>query len=195
MRIERPARKRGRIGLTPLIDVVFLLLVFFMLASTFFRYTGADLASGRGGAVHNSDVNNLVIVRVKGGSNIDVNGKPVALEQLKSELASLASGEGIKVAIKALHEWRAAEYAVGVDDRRVKKATGNGVLLQLAPLAGIPSLSSTAPDFQDLPALYAAGVTGYVVDDSTDSIWPSVTGNHDEPPSMVLHNPPPTAPK
>ena len=102
MRIERPARKRGRIGLTPLIDVVFLLLVFFMLASTFFRYTGADLASGRGGAVHNSDVNNLVIVRVKEDASLDVNGKPVALDQLERELTSLAGEEGIKVAIKPM---------------------------------------------------------------------------------------------
>lgn len=34
MRFEAAARRRRRPGLTPLIDVVFLLLVFFMLAST-----------------------------------------------------------------------------------------------------------------------------------------------------------------
>ena len=35
MRFEAPARARRKPGLTPLIDVVFLLLVFFMLASRF----------------------------------------------------------------------------------------------------------------------------------------------------------------
>ena len=35
MRFEPSSRKRRRPGLTPLIDVVFLLLVFFMLASSF----------------------------------------------------------------------------------------------------------------------------------------------------------------
>lgn len=34
-RFARTARRRARIGLTPLIDVVFILLVFFMLASSF----------------------------------------------------------------------------------------------------------------------------------------------------------------
>ena len=109
MRIKRIARKRNRIGLTPLIDVVFLLLVFFMLSSTFLRYTGVDLTGGRSGIDRRADVKNLVIVRVKGGSNIDVNGKPVALEQLKSELASLASGEGIKVAIKPMEDAKVQE--------------------------------------------------------------------------------------
>ena len=37
MRFERPSRRRRGPGLTPLIDVVFLLLVFFMLASRFDR--------------------------------------------------------------------------------------------------------------------------------------------------------------
>src|SRR5438094_468256 len=43
-------------------------------------------------------------------------------------------------------------------------------------LAGFDSQTATAP-------------TDEVV------IWPSVTGVHDRPPSIVFHNPPPTAPK
>lgn len=35
MQIVRPERRRRNLGLTPLIDVVFLLLIFFMLATTF----------------------------------------------------------------------------------------------------------------------------------------------------------------
>ena len=102
MRIERAARKKHYISLTPLIDVVFLLLVFFMLASTFLRYTGFDLSGGRSGAVRGADVSDLVIVRVTGSSAIDGNGKPVALGQLREELASLASSEGLKVAVKPM---------------------------------------------------------------------------------------------
>ncbi|MBK1735883.1 hypothetical protein CKO15_11455 [Halorhodospira abdelmalekii] len=35
MQLEEPLRRRRRLSLTPLIDVVFILLIFFMLASTF----------------------------------------------------------------------------------------------------------------------------------------------------------------
>ncbi|MEJ2117573.1 MAG: biopolymer transporter ExbD [Alphaproteobacteria bacterium] len=103
MRIKRPARKKRLISLTPLIDVVFLLLVFFMLASTLKHYTGIDLAGGRSGATRNNDVKNLVIVRVKGSADIDINGKSVALAQLSGELTSLACDEKLKVAVKPMN--------------------------------------------------------------------------------------------
>ena len=43
MRIDGPRRRRAGIRLTPLIDVVFILLVFFMLASSFMDWRGFDL--------------------------------------------------------------------------------------------------------------------------------------------------------
>lgn len=46
MHIDVPARRRAVIGLTPLIDVVFILLVFFMLASSFLDWRVIDLATG-----------------------------------------------------------------------------------------------------------------------------------------------------
>lgn len=41
----RPPRRRSLITLTPLIDVVFILLVFFMLASSFLDWRAIDLGS------------------------------------------------------------------------------------------------------------------------------------------------------
>lgn len=42
-------RRRPLIGLTPLIDVVFILLVFFMLASSFLQWRVIDLDAGEAG--------------------------------------------------------------------------------------------------------------------------------------------------
>jgi biopolymer transport protein ExbD len=122
MRIKRPARKKNRISLTPLIDVVFLLLVFFMLASTLMHYSGIDIAGGRSGAAAQADVRNLVIVRVKGNSNIDVNGKPITLDGLIRELTSLACEEGLKVAVKPV-DGAIVQDVVDV----IEKADINGV--------------------------------------------------------------------
>lgn len=41
--LSKPARKRPLISLTPLIDVVFILLIFFMLASSFLDWRAIDL--------------------------------------------------------------------------------------------------------------------------------------------------------
>ncbi|MBS0002549.1 MAG: biopolymer transporter ExbD [Thioalkalivibrio sp.] len=67
--IVRRTRRRASIGLTPLIDVVFILLVFFMLASSFVDWRAIELAapsagtSGTGGSVEGAL---LVEVRADG---------------------------------------------------------------------------------------------------------------------------------
>ncbi len=52
MRIEEPPRRRRLVSLTPLIDVVFILLIFFMLASSFVEWQAfsVDAPGGKGSA-------------------------------------------------------------------------------------------------------------------------------------------------
>lgn len=54
MHIEVAPRRPHRIGLTPLIDVVFILLVFFMLASSLLDWRGIELSTGSGAAAEPS---------------------------------------------------------------------------------------------------------------------------------------------
>lgn len=42
-------RRRKRVALTPLVDVIFLLILFFMLSSTFSRFAEVELATSSGG--------------------------------------------------------------------------------------------------------------------------------------------------
>ncbi|WP_322895333.1 MULTISPECIES: biopolymer transporter ExbD [unclassified Yoonia] len=48
--MPRPARRRRRLSMTSLIDVIFLLLLFFMLSSTFSRYGDLPFITATGGA-------------------------------------------------------------------------------------------------------------------------------------------------
>ena len=64
MKLPQSQRFRPRISLTPLIDVVFLLLVFFMLASTFLKFNYLPLTAGGEGAGAPS-LSETVIVRVR----------------------------------------------------------------------------------------------------------------------------------
>jgi len=97
LNLQRDRRLSTRIGLTPLIDVVFLLLVFFMLASTFLRFNYLPLASGGQGASA-VELSETVIVRVQAGGTLDVNGTAVAPTDLRATLNDRA-GEGIERAV------------------------------------------------------------------------------------------------
>ena len=93
----QPTRPR-RPNLTPMIDVVFLLLVFFMLASRF----GTDMilpldlaGSGAGGY---SGPPRLVDIRPDG---LALNGVPIAEAELASRLSTLASTPQDAIVLRA----------------------------------------------------------------------------------------------
>jgi len=99
MQINPPRYRTLRLNLTPLIDVVFLLLVFFMVTSTFVKYTGLDMSSGRSGTV-TTKIQDLVIIRVHGEGRIDINGRPSKLDDVTNELVALAGDRKLKIAVK-----------------------------------------------------------------------------------------------
>ena len=78
-------RVKKRLSLAPMIDVVFLLLVFFMLASQFGRDRVVPLATGSAGAAYQGPPR-LVLVTAEG---LRLNGVPVEAEALAEQLAQL----------------------------------------------------------------------------------------------------------
>ncbi|WP_264211208.1 ExbD/TolR family protein [Leisingera thetidis] len=90
MQFTQAPKPRRKPSLTPMIDVVFLLLVFFMLASRF----GSDAVlqlplAGQGGAYTGPP--RLIGI---GTGNLDVNGVPVADSNLTQALAPLMESPG-----------------------------------------------------------------------------------------------------
>ena len=92
MRIDGPARTARPIPLTPLVDVVFLLLMFFMLSTTFAKH--GQLGMGRNSAATAgqtadpvaADERPGVLVDISHGPAIRINGRPVALADFVAAL-------------------------------------------------------------------------------------------------------------
>ncbi|MEX2630219.1 MAG: biopolymer transporter ExbD [Tistlia sp.] len=80
-------RRRAGISLTPLIDVVFILLIFFMLASSFLDWRAIDMnAPQRTGA--GSSVEGAVLVEVR-RDGLRLSGEIVSLDGLGRRMAGL----------------------------------------------------------------------------------------------------------
>ena len=97
MFVFAPPRRSRRPSLTPMIDVVFLLLVFFMLVSRF----GTDLAvplsvAGSGGSY--SGPPRLVDLSAEG---LRLNGSPIAPEALASALHPLTQSPADAIILRA----------------------------------------------------------------------------------------------
>jgi biopolymer transport protein ExbD len=90
MRIETPAPVRKPLPLTPLVDVVFLLLMFFMLSSTFTKFGDLDI-SRRTTAVPQAAADKPaevpgVIINIAKGPAIKINGSETAVGGVAARL-------------------------------------------------------------------------------------------------------------
>ena len=89
----RKRHHRRKLSMTSLIDVIFLLLLFFMLSSTFSHFAEVELgaaASGAGGAAQAKPA----FLRL-GADSLSLNGRDVALETLDAELTAIRTDTGL----------------------------------------------------------------------------------------------------
>ncbi|WP_308367500.1 MULTISPECIES: biopolymer transporter ExbD [unclassified Microbulbifer] len=96
MQFRRQAREQDGVNLTPLIDVVFLLLIFFMVSTTFTKesHLKLDLPEAAGPQADNPPSAIEVVINADGSYAVDgralINKK---LATLKSALSEVSAGE------------------------------------------------------------------------------------------------------
>lgn len=82
--MARAAFRRRVLSLTPLVDVIFLLLLFFMLSSTFSRYAEIELVTAMGGT--GAQLTHAQFLQL-GEARLRLAGREVTLEALADLLA------------------------------------------------------------------------------------------------------------
>jgi len=89
--LEKPAKKIG-INLTPLIDVLFILIIFFTVSSTFLEQPGIELKLPEAESSQ-SHTAQKVIVYVDSEENLFLNDDPVELENVAKAVEKLISAQ------------------------------------------------------------------------------------------------------
>lgn len=82
-------RRRALIGLTPLIDVVFILLLFFLLASSFLEWNTIKLTTPATQGMVAGSSGGAVLIRLGSNGALDMNGQPILIDELMSKLKQL----------------------------------------------------------------------------------------------------------
>jgi biopolymer transport protein ExbD len=89
--LEKPPKKIG-INLTPLIDVLFILIIFFTVSSTFLEQPGIELKLPEAESSQ-SHTAQKVIVYVDNDENIFLNDDPVELNNVATAVEALISAQ------------------------------------------------------------------------------------------------------
>lgn len=123
MRIERaPRRSRGP-SLTSLIDVIFLLLLFFMLSSTFTRFAKVEITGGQAAASAEAETPDILLHLE--GDAWKVNGIAMPVEEAMGELAGLQENGASSLAILVRGEETSQMLVEAVE--RIRRETGLSV--------------------------------------------------------------------
>lgn len=88
MRLSESKRRKSSIGLTPLIDVVFLLLIFFMLASTFLKFSAVPISGAKSGSA-SGNLSEIALIQIRGAEEIRINGRTVGLSGVLAQIDEL----------------------------------------------------------------------------------------------------------
>jgi biopolymer transport protein ExbD len=126
MRLSEWQSRKSTIGLTPLIDVVFLLLIFFMLASTFLKFSALPVSGARGGGAPSS-LSEIAIIQVRSSEEIRVNGISIGLQGLMPQIEDLIA-KGVTRAVVQPTEGASVQDLVAVLEV-AKRSTLKSVVL------------------------------------------------------------------
>ncbi len=85
---NRAGRRRGLIRLTPLIDVVFILLIFFMLASSFLDWRALDLTAASE-AEAGASMEGALLVEIR-SNGLRLSGVSISLDALGARMEARA---------------------------------------------------------------------------------------------------------
>jgi biopolymer transport protein ExbD len=130
--IGEPRPRKRLIGLTPLVDVVFILLVFFMLASSFLDWRAMELTLPARATLPAANSRAVEIVLAADGS-VSVEGRAISAGELGTRVAPIVAADPARPFVVRSAAGVALQRAVAVLD--VLAAAGARSAM-LAPHAG-----------------------------------------------------------
>lgn len=95
-----------KLNMTPLIDVVFLLLIFFMVTTTFIR-RGLDREVRPPGAEHlpgERAADQPLVIGIRAGGELTLGGRPAGLDTLAATLSGTSGDVVVRTDARAAHE-------------------------------------------------------------------------------------------
>jgi len=92
--------RRARVDMSPLIDIVFLLLIFFAVTTTFLEQSAMDLELPESSTSEATE-STKVTVEVAANGEIRIQGEVVTAEQLEARVGQLSDAERARITVRA----------------------------------------------------------------------------------------------
>lgn len=97
---ETPPPTTSEINISPLIDVVFILLIFFIVTTVFIKETGVEIDKPRAASQHELEKNSI-LVGINSAGRVFYGGREIGITGVRSTVSRLIRREPMPVIIQA----------------------------------------------------------------------------------------------
>lgn len=97
---EKQSQRRVTLDMSPMMDIVFLLLIFFLVTSTFLPDSGMDLELPESTTATASEMASTIISVAEDGS-VQLNGEAITVTALQQRVAALPEADRERITVRA----------------------------------------------------------------------------------------------
>ena len=126
----RQRKRRATVDMSPLIDVVFLLLIFFAVTTTFLEQSGMDLELPESSTVLLKTAAPIV-VEISGGGEIRMDGEALTVDGLELRVTALSDEDRTKITVRADRSIDLGTWVQVID--ALRKGGAEGISLPMVP--------------------------------------------------------------
>jgi len=122
----------NEINLTPMLDVVFIMLIFFIVTATFIRETGLDaVRPDQNDQPTVTDEDGAIVVLINGDNDIYVDNQPVDMGSVRPRIEAMSAEDPDRPMVIQAHPDSNTETLVGILDQAVSARIDNVSIVEL----------------------------------------------------------------
>jgi biopolymer transport protein ExbD len=123
MKRKRRSAEEAEINITPMLDIVFIMLIFFIVTTSFVRESGIEMNRASNSPLRTEDASEAIFVRIEDDGSIFVRNRPTDIRLVHANIqSSLAAMPGAPVVVAASRNSDAGILVRVVDQARVAGA-------------------------------------------------------------------------
>ncbi len=127
----RNRQRRASVDMSPLIDVVFLLLIFFAVTTTFLEQSGMDLELPASSTA-TTTAQAAIVVEISVDGEIRLDGEVLTADALEQRVAALNDEDRAKITVRADRSIELGTAVQVID--ALRKGGAEGISLPMVPL-------------------------------------------------------------
>lgn len=116
-RKSRHVEEEAQINITPMLDIVFIMLIFFIVTTSFVKEIALDVSRPSNAPPKEQKISEVIAVRIHESGVIEVNGRPVDVRAVRANIETALAAKPDASVVVIAHRDSDAELMVTVIDQ------------------------------------------------------------------------------